>query len=149
MLFVPHAGKPPTRSGSSRPVPVTAEITNRPGVPSVVIETVYHLPPELLYDSLIEEAAEQLMPALAEELGVTDPFDPRQNVFAGVRYLRALLDQYDGDEALALASYNAGPGAVMRYNGVPPYPETEQYIRNINGLLARQLRAAPLKESED
>ena len=163
-------------------MPVTAEITNRPGVPSVVIETVYHLPPELLYDSLIEEAAEhhgvdpelvravvrtesafdpmavstagaqglmQLMPALAEELGVTDPFDPRQNVFAGVRYLRALLDQYDGDEALALASYNAGPGAVMRYNGVPPYPETEQYIRNINGLLARQLRAAPLKESED
>jgi soluble lytic murein transglycosylase-like protein len=177
MLFVPHAGKPAStsRGGSNKPMPVTRHIEH-PVLPTVLVETVYHLPPELLYDALIQEAAQyhdvdadlvravvrtesafdpmavstagaqglmQLMPALSEELGVSDPFDPRENVFAGVRYLRALLDQHDGDETLALASYNAGPGAVMRYNGVPPYPETEQYIRNINGLLSRDLRAAP------
>ena len=77
----------------------------------------------------------QLMPALAAELGVDDPFDPRQNIFAGSRYLKQLLDAYDGDIALALASYNAGPGAVERYNGVPPYPETQQYVKTITNAL--------------
>jgi soluble lytic murein transglycosylase-like protein len=80
----------------------------------------------------------QLMPALAEELGVTDPFDPRQNVFAGVKYLRALLDEHDGNERLALASYNAGPGAVAHFEGIPPYPETQHYVRAITGILARE-----------
>ena len=80
----------------------------------------------------------QLMPALSEELGVTDPFDPRENLFAGVRYLRWLLDVHDGDEKLALASYNAGPGTVERFQGVPPYPETQRYVRTITELLARE-----------
>ena len=77
----------------------------------------------------------QLMPTLAAELGVTDPFDPRQNIFAGSRYLKQLLDSYDGDISLALASYNAGPGAVERYNGVPPYPETQHYVKTITNAL--------------
>jgi soluble lytic murein transglycosylase-like protein len=77
----------------------------------------------------------QLMPPLAAEMGVTDPFDPRQNIFAGSRYLRQLLDAYDGDVTLALASYNAGPGAVERYNGVPPYPETQHYVKTITNAL--------------
>ena len=80
----------------------------------------------------------QLMPELSEELGVTDPFDPRQNIFAGVRYLRWLLDRHDGDESLALASYNAGPGAVAQYAGVPPYPETQQYVRTISRWLEKE-----------
>jgi soluble lytic murein transglycosylase-like protein len=83
----------------------------------------------------------QLMPALSEELGVADPFDPRENIFAGARYLKALLLEHDGDETLALASYNAGPGAVARHQGVPPYPETQQYVRTITGWLAKE-RAA-------
>lgn len=77
----------------------------------------------------------QLMPSLAAELEVTDPFDPRQNIFAGSRYLKQLLDAYDGDVSLALASYNAGPGAVERYNGVPPYPETQHYVKTITNAL--------------
>jgi soluble lytic murein transglycosylase-like protein len=73
----------------------------------------------------------QLMPATATELGVDDPYDPEQNIRGGVRYLRALLDQYSNDEELALAAYNAGPGAVDRYDGVPPYRETRDYIERI------------------
>ena len=84
----------------------------------------------------------QLMPDLSEELGVTDPFDPRENIFAGTRYLAWLLDMHNGDEALALASYNAGPGAVAQYSGVPPYPETQHYVRSISAQLARERAVA-------
>jgi soluble lytic murein transglycosylase-like protein len=77
----------------------------------------------------------QIMPALAEELGVTDPFDPRQNVMAGARYLRQLLDANKGNVKLTLASYNAGPGNVARYKGIPPFRETRSYFEKITGYL--------------
>ncbi|NNM98941.1 MAG: lytic transglycosylase domain-containing protein [Candidatus Eremiobacteraeota bacterium] len=73
----------------------------------------------------------QLMPATARSLGVSDPFDPAQNVAGGTRYLRGLLDRFHGDTKLAVAAYNAGPGAVERYGGVPPYPETQNYVQNV------------------
>ena len=77
----------------------------------------------------------QLMPALQQELGVDKPFDARQNIMAGSKYLKRLLDYHDGDVALTLASYNAGPGNVARYKGVPPFKETRTYIKKIRQLL--------------
>ncbi len=73
----------------------------------------------------------QLMPATAAELGVTDPYDPDQNIRGGVTYLRTLLVKYSQNEELALAAYNAGPGAVQKYGAVPPYRETRDYIARI------------------
>lgn len=73
----------------------------------------------------------QLMPDTARALGVTDAFDPRQNIEGGTTLLRSLLDRYHGQVDLALAAYNAGPEAVDKYGGVPPYPETQAYVRNV------------------
>ena len=73
----------------------------------------------------------QLMPSTARQLNVKNPFDPEQNVDAGVRHLKQLLESYGGDVKLTLAAYNAGPGAVEKYHGVPPYLETRQYILRV------------------
>jgi len=82
----------------------------------------------------------QLMPATARELGVLNPYNPIENVRAGVQYLRGLLDRFGNDEELALAAYNAGPRAVDKYgNTVPPYRETKHYVAQINQISARPL----------
>jgi hypothetical protein len=73
----------------------------------------------------------QLMPKTAHKLGVTDAFDPRQNVYGGCRYLRLLANRYGGDMVLVLASYNAGAGNVEKYGGVPPFEETRAYVRSV------------------
>lgn len=73
----------------------------------------------------------QLMPATAKAMGVTDPFDPRQNIFGGVRYLRVLANMFNGDLLLTLAAYHAGPKAVIRYRGLPPYATTQKYVQMV------------------
>jgi soluble lytic murein transglycosylase-like protein len=75
----------------------------------------------------------QLMPATARELDVDNPFHPEDNIRGGVAYLRQLLDRYDGNVELALAAYNAGPGSVAKYGTVPPYRETQDYVKKVTG----------------
>lgn len=81
----------------------------------------------------------QLMPFTSESYGVTDPFDAKQNIYAGAQLLSELLDNYNGNATLALAAYNAGSGSVQKYGGVPPYDETVNYINKINDILGGSL----------
>ena len=73
----------------------------------------------------------QLMPRTAASMGVVDPFDPRQNILGGARFLRILANRFNGDLILTIAAYNAGEGAVRRYHGVPPYQDTQRYVRRV------------------
>jgi len=98
----------------------------------------------------------QLMPQTARQLSVANPFDPAQNVDAGVRHLKSLLQNYNGDVKLSLAAYNAGEGAVARNNGIPPYTETRNYVKKITDIYgaAQGTRmfattSAPIRVSRD
>jgi soluble lytic murein transglycosylase-like protein len=79
----------------------------------------------------------QLMPSDAHEAGISDPFDPAQNIAAGTQQIAGYLQQYHGDLDLALAAYNAGPGNVRKYGGVPPFSETQNYIRKIHAAMQK------------
>ena len=109
---------------------------------------VYKLDPDLLKAVIARESSGnpaavskngakglmQLIDSTAADLDVQNVFDPKENIFAGARYLKELLVEHKGDLGLALAAYNAGPGAVKLYKGVPPYPETQNYIRKVTKL---------------
>ena len=120
------------------------EASARYGVDATLIRSVMQT--ESAFDALAVSRAGamglmQLMPEVAVELGVEDPFDPRQNVMGGTKYLRRLLNLYNGNVPLALASYNAGATNVAQYGGVPPFPETQNYVKQITRLVASSRRA--------
>jgi hypothetical protein len=139
------------RPTNSRPMHVGASLdgftTGDPKVDSYIVESsVRHgVDPVLIYSIMHRESAfkkmamsykgarglMQLMPATAARFGVRNIFDPEQNIEAGTRYMRWLLNRFKGDVGLALAGYNAGEGAVDKYWGVPPYRETQEYVKRI------------------
>ncbi len=127
--------------------------TGDPKYDSYIVQAClkYNIDPMLIYAQMHQESAfklkatshkgasglMQLMPATARRFGVTSIYDPKQNIEAGVRYMRWLLDTFKGDVILALAGYNAGEGAVMKYGwNVPPYRETQEYVRRITARYA-------------
>jgi hypothetical protein len=125
---------PPTDRSASRYAAEIQEISARYGVSAALVEAVVRT--ESGFDPAAVSAKGagglmQLMPGTAQALGVVDRFDPRDNIIGGVRHLRYLLDRYQGSLSLALAAYNAGEGVVDTYRGVPPYPETQQYVRQV------------------
>jgi len=119
------------------------EASTQYGVDATLIRSVMQM--ESAFDALAVSRAGamglmQLMPEVALEYGVEDPFDPRQNIMGGAKYLRRLLDQYRGNVPLALASYNAGATNVTQYGGVPPFPETQNYVKEVTRLVASSRR---------
>jgi hypothetical protein len=114
------------------------------GVEDAMLRAIAHAESDFDEQAVSPKGAQgvmQLMPATALELGVTDPFSPAQSIDGGARYLRMLLKRYKNDRALAVAAYNAGPGAVARYKGVPPYAETRAYLEKVMALYERYKRA--------
>ncbi len=109
------------------------EAAHKAGLPPAIVHSVAKAESGYRQDAVSRKGAiglMQLMPGTAAELQA-DPRDAAQNAEAGAKYLRSLLVKYDGDVAKALAAYNAGPGAVDKYNGVPPYPETRSYVNRV------------------
>jgi len=105
----------------------------------------YRLPPALIKALIAAESSfnpkaispagaiglMQLMPATAKAMHINNPFSPRQSIYGGTRYIRTLANQFNGNLVPTIASYNAGPGAVKKYGGVPPYTETQQYVEKV------------------
>jgi soluble lytic murein transglycosylase-like protein len=116
--------------------PLIADIASRHALPAQLVESVIEAESQFNPRAVSSRGASglmQLMPATAVRLGVRDVFDARENIEGGVRHLRGLIDQYAGDLRLALAAYNAGSEAVARYRGVPPFAETQTYVRRVLG----------------
>jgi len=110
-----------------------AKVALRHGVPAALVKAVVKTESNFQRHAVSSKGAQglmQLMPATASDLGVEDPFSAEDNVRGGTRYLRAMIDRY-GDWKHALAAYNAGPGAVDQYGGIPPYRETREYVERV------------------
>jgi soluble lytic murein transglycosylase-like protein len=125
--------KPAASAPAADPKSLVRDAAARYVLPPKFVESVAKVESAMKPDAVSPKGAigvMQLMPATARSLSA-DPNDPEQNIDAGTRLLRELLIKYDGDVAKALAAYNAGPAAVDRYQGIPPYPETQSYVEKV------------------
>ena len=121
-------------TGNQKIDALIAEAGARNGVDPVLLYAIMHRESSFHTGAISPKGARglmQLMPATAMRFGVRNIFDPAQNIEGGARFVRFLLDRFSGDVRLALAGYNAGEGAVDKYNGIPPYRETQEYVRLI------------------
>jgi len=152
LRFPCYAADPKCRSISWEKVPLNtqayrAEIraaSNSNAVDESLIRAIIHAESAYQPDAQSPKGAQglmQLMPATQHELAVTNPFDPGDNIRGGASYLSRLLEEFGGDFELAAAAYNAGPTAVTRYGGVPPYDETKEYVRRVKILYRRYQQA--------
>ena len=126
---VPSVPGPPNRFD-----PIIAEAAQRHGVPRALIKAVIKAESDFDPQAVSRRGAlglMQIMPVNLDGLKVTDPFNPKENIMGGVRYLKKMFDRFDQDLQLALAAYNAGPGAVEQYRTIPPFPETQRYIQKV------------------
>jgi soluble lytic murein transglycosylase-like protein len=144
----------PQSEASPELASIIDETSRRYGVDSALVHAVVRA--ESAFDHLAVSSAGarglmQLMPTTASEVGVRNVFHPRDNLEGGVYYLRELLDRFSGNTRLALAAYNAGPGAVDSYGGIPPYDETREYVSRVfryrQEHLRRQLEARLLTKA--
>lgn len=122
------------RVATSSPRDIVRDAASRHGVDPALAEAVAHQESGFDPAATSNAGAEgimQLMPDTARALGVAHPYDARENADGGVRYLREMLVRFGGDARLALAAYNAGPGAVERFRGIPPYAQTIAYVRDV------------------
>ena len=121
--------------GDTRPyVTEILEASSRYGVPDQLVTAVIRAESGFNPRAVSRKGAQglmQLMPATASNLGVRNSFDPRENIHGGVRHLRGLIDRFPGNLPLAIAAYNAGEKAVLTYGGIPPYPETQDYVGKV------------------
>jgi hypothetical protein len=118
--------------------PIIQEAAALHGLPAALIRAVIQTESQFKPDAVSRVGAQglmQIMPKTARHLGIDDPLDPRQNVLGGTKYLSTLLQRFKGNTARALAAYNAGPTVVSRYRGIPPYRETQGYVRKIHKLV--------------
>jgi soluble lytic murein transglycosylase len=114
--------------------PIIAEASKKYDLEAPLIKAVIKAESDFDPNAISQKGARglmQIMPMNFRLLNVENPFDPNQSIDAGARYLREMMDRYQGKLTLSLAAYNAGPGAVDRYKGIPPYQETEQYIERV------------------
>lgn len=110
------------------------------GVDHALVRAIIHAESWFKTDALSKAGAQglmQLMPATQTRFGVTNAYDPKQNILAGVKYLAWLFNEFEHDETRVIAAYNAGENAVKRYNGVPPFSETREYLRRVKILYSR------------